>query len=183
MKVLDDFLFIADTPSECCRSLSSFHDLCKNIGVPIAYHKTEGPTKCLTFLGIELDTEHMITRLPANKLFNYADSIDNLLKASSCTLRSLKSILGKLQFACSVVSTGRPFLRRLYDATIGIKKPHHFVKLTADMKKDLNIWSNFLSCYNGVTIIRPRLELNSSCLLYTSPSPRDKRQSRMPSSA
>ena len=25
--------------------------------------------------------------------------------------------------------------------------------------------------------------LNSSCLLYTSPSPRDKRQSRMPSSA
>ena len=26
-------------------------------------------------------------------------------------------------------------------------------------------------------------ETNSSCLLYTSPSPRDKRQSRMPSSA
>ena len=28
-----------------------------------------------------------------------------------------------------------------------------------------------------------RTELNMSCLLYTSPSPRDKRQSRMPSSA
>ena len=27
------------------------------------------------------------------------------------------------------------------------------------------------------------LRLNFSCLLYTSPSPRDKRQSRMPSSA
>ena len=27
------------------------------------------------------------------------------------------------------------------------------------------------------------LEENSDCLLYTSPSPRDKRQSRMPSSA
>ena len=27
------------------------------------------------------------------------------------------------------------------------------------------------------------IELNRSCLLYTSPSPRDKRQSRMPSSA
>ena len=29
----------------------------------------------------------------------------------------------------------------------------------------------------------PRLELRRRCLLYTSPSPRDKRQSRMPSSA
>ena len=29
----------------------------------------------------------------------------------------------------------------------------------------------------------PRLLMNTACLLYTSPSPRDKRQSRMPSSA
>ena len=29
----------------------------------------------------------------------------------------------------------------------------------------------------------PRLEAYNACLLYTSPSPRDKRQSRMPSSA
>ena len=29
----------------------------------------------------------------------------------------------------------------------------------------------------------PRLRLAITCLLYTSPSPRDKRQSRMPSSA
>ena len=33
---------------------------------------------------------------------------------------------------------------------------------------------------NGYTV---RLELPGVCLLYTSPSPRDKRQSRMPSSA
>ena len=32
-------------------------------------------------------------------------------------------------------------------------------------------------------ILQDVLQRNSSCLLYTSPSPRDKRQSRMPSSA
>ena len=32
-------------------------------------------------------------------------------------------------------------------------------------------------------LARTKLELDSVCLLYTSPSPRDKRQSRMPSSA
>ena len=31
--------------------------------------------------------------------------------------------------------------------------------------------------------IHDDVELNTDCLLYTSPSPRDKRQSRMPSSA
>ena len=38
---------------------------------------------------------------------------------------------------------------------------------------------------SGVTIKGPKGELSdsfNSCLLYTSPSPRDKRQSRMPSS-
>ena len=39
--------------------------------------------------------------------------------------------------------------------------------------------------YYGDRQIRPELKLSvpRSCLLYTSPSPRDKRQSRMPSSA
>ena len=36
--------------------------------------------------------------------------------------------------------------------------------------------------YNGPGLVEEEILLNS-CLLYTSPSPRDKRQSRMPSSA
>ena len=39
--------------------------------------------------------------------------------------------------------------------------------------------------WNAVDLVEPPLEegLHFICLLYTSPSPRDKRQSRMPSSA
>ena len=41
-----------------------------------------------------------------------------------------------------------------------------------------------LDAARRVTLVNPRAEeLLGSCLLYTSPSPRDKRQSRMPSSA
>ena len=35
----------------------------------------------------------------------------------------------------------------------------------------------------GDAVILSQVELSLACLLYTSPSPRDKRQSRMPSSA
>ena len=36
---------------------------------------------------------------------------------------------------------------------------------------------------NGVALLHPRRPLSNICLLYTSPSPRDQRGSRMPSSA
>ncbi|WP_460413971.1 hypothetical protein, partial [Staphylococcus aureus] len=36
---------------------------------------------------------------------------------------------------------------------------------------------------DSVTIIRPYVMFSNTCLLYTSPSPRDTERSRMPSSA
>ena len=43
--------------------------------------------------------------------------------------------------------------------------------------------NNALSCADGIDNDRDGLIDCDDCLLYTSPSPRDKRQSRMPSSA
>ena len=44
--------------------------------------------------------------------------------------------------------------------------------------------SKYYTLYNTINLLRERArEQYSNCLLYTSPSPRDKRQSRMPSSA
>ena len=43
--------------------------------------------------------------------------------------------------------------------------------------------SDVVSVYTGGHVSHPTYEQVCSCLLYTSPSPRDKRQSRMPSSA
>ena len=48
---------------------------------------------------------------------------------------------------------------------------------------ELNIYNVFdIGKNNTINILRNPM-LQESCLLYTSPSPRDKRQSRMPSSA
>ncbi len=37
-------------------------------GIPLAQHKIEGPVTVITFLGIEIDTHHMLLRLPTDKL-------------------------------------------------------------------------------------------------------------------
>ena len=41
---------------------------CEQPKVPLAPHKCEGPSTCLKFLGIEIDTVSMELRLPADKL-------------------------------------------------------------------------------------------------------------------
>eukprot|EP00731_Ephydatia_muelleri_P015118 Em0008g838a len=66
---LDDFIILGPTcDSRCKRGLDVVLELCERLGVPLAMEKLEGPTTCLTFLGIEVDTEAMELRLPEMKL-------------------------------------------------------------------------------------------------------------------
>ena len=58
----------ATATNECMRSLDILMSACRELGVPIATHKCKGPSACLTFLGIEVDTQHLELRLPEEKL-------------------------------------------------------------------------------------------------------------------
>ena len=66
---LNDFIILAPPRSPCCQQdLSTLLEVCGELGVPIAGHKTEGPATCLVFLGIEVDTVANELRLPGDKL-------------------------------------------------------------------------------------------------------------------
>ena len=63
--------------------------------------------------------------------------------------------------------------------------PQNLRRTRMKWTKEINI--DIIRCYFNTILRIPnqpyRKEFYNSCLLYTSPSPRDKRQSRMPSSA
>lgn len=62
---LDDFLVAGPNGSAVCAQLmEGFAHLAKELEVPLAEDKNEGPAQRLTFLGIELDTVAMTSRLP-----------------------------------------------------------------------------------------------------------------------
>ena len=66
---LDDFNILAPPQSPRCRQdLSPLLQVCAELGIPIASHKTEGTASCLVFLGIEVDTMANELRLPKDKL-------------------------------------------------------------------------------------------------------------------
>ena len=170
---LDDFLFLHPTMEGCAEMLQTFHTLCADIGIPINYNKTEGPTTTISFLGIQLDSVNNQATLPLEKVTRYTLLMEHLLDSKSCKLHEMQKVIGSLQFTTSVVAPGRVFLRRLINSTIGISKPYHHIHITREMKEDLRMWLLFLQNYNGVTIFIPRQPILSQDLnLYTDSCPK-----------
>lgn len=66
---LDDFIMVGPPASGLCqRYLDTVSATCKELELPLAADKQEGPTTCLEFLGIELDTAQLEMRLSPEKL-------------------------------------------------------------------------------------------------------------------
>lgn len=170
---LDDFLFGGREGSEDCQSmLQTFLDRCREFGVPIADEKTEGPTTSLVFLGLLIDSELMLIRIPRDKIALLISQIRDILgHKRSVTLKELQSVLGSLNFMCRAITPGRPFCRRLVDATCGVPSPHHHIRINPGMRQDLKMWLKFFQDFNGVSVFQDAEWLtNTDLLLYTDSS-------------
>ena len=151
MHYLDDFLvFGAPGSDRCKQNLEMALKGCRVLGVPVAPHKTEGPSTTLVFLGIELDTVKQELRLPIDKLGRLQQEIKKWTEKRATTKRELLSLIGQLQHACCVVKPGRSFLRRMISLSTIPKQLHHRVRLNREFRSDLRWWSTFLASWNGV---------------------------------
>ena len=153
-KILDDFLLITAAAHPCPGiAFNIMKAIFNYIGVPLADDKSVAPCKRLVYLGLEIDVINMCIRLPPEKIKRCKQLILTLMSRKKVRLKEIQSLCGLLQFACRAIIPGRPFLRRLYDATKGIENPKYFIRVSAHMKKDLAVWLTFLSNYNGRTML------------------------------
>lgn len=79
----------------------------------------------------------------------------------STTLKYLQSLVGLLNFSCSVVVPGRAFLRRLLDLTCGLSEPNSKIQLPFESKADINAWLSFIKSFNGKSFFLPPKWLSS----------------------
>lgn len=175
--ILDDFLIVEPaSPSPpfnqaCQVSLSSMLLTFRNLGIPVATNKTQGPDKVLEFMGIILDSDKMEARLPPDKVERIQTSLASFECRKSCTLKELQSLIGTLNFACKVVPPGRPFLQRMVKLTCNVTQPHHHIKLSSGFFKDLLTWKKFISHWNGAAFFLSTSWVDSVSLeLYTDAS-------------
>ena len=168
LHILDDFLFIAHSHDKCKADLSNFLSMCDFLGVPIAHEKTLGPLTTLQFAGIELDSVRQEARLPSEKIHKCRALLHQFAQKRSVTLRELQSLIGLLNFCCSVVTPGRAFLRRLIDLTAGVTRPHHHIRFNTEAKNDIRMWLQFLDNFNGrAFFLSERWATSSTLELYT----------------
>ena len=66
------------------------------------------------------------------------------LTRKECTLRELKSVIGRLQFGSYIITAGRCVLRRLHKLTIGSTRSNRKIVISEDMWKDITVWHHFL---------------------------------------
>ena len=113
--ILDDFLImepatLAGLPSQACQtSLSNMLLTFNTLGVPIAEHKTEGPSLIIEFLGIILDSQKMEARLPPDKLNRLSTELDAWHIKKSAKLQELQSLIGTLKFCMQSHPSGSSF--------------------------------------------------------------------------
>jgi hypothetical protein len=170
--ILDDFLILGPPNSVTCQTnLENFLALCSEIGVPIKSEKTQNACQVITFMGLELDSTTMEARLPGDKLLKLRTQLAKFSKHRKITLKELQSLLGLLNFCCTVVPPGRSFLRRLTDLTKKVTRPSHRITLNSESRKDLTAWQLFADHFNGTNLLlQERWVTDTSLHLYTDAS-------------
>lgn len=162
---LDDFIIVAPPRSpQCAESLAILDRECSALGVPIADHKRDGPTTCLVFLGIEIDSSAGQLRLPADKLQRLQSLLHEWGDRKACSRKELESLVGLLNHACKVIRSGRSFLRRMLDLLHTVPNPPHrrsIIRLNTGFRSDLAWWRAFTRRWNGVSFLPPPAHLPS----------------------
>ncbi len=64
----------------------------------------------------------MEARLPEEKLKKFLGLLKRHGQSKKITVKQLESLTGLLNFACSVIVPGRPFLCRMYSLTAGMRR-------------------------------------------------------------
>jgi len=100
---LDDYIFVASDQSSAMAQKCTLINTFTRLGIPLEQSKLEGPSSCLSFLGIEVDTDNLQLRLPHGKLVDLVETLEYCIEQESLRKNVLEHLTDLLQFATKVV--------------------------------------------------------------------------------
>lgn len=136
----------------CGNILRTMERVALRFSVPLAPEKTEGSATVVKFLRIVIYSERMEWRLPEDNRGQLKAVLRGALGKRKLVLYELQSLFGRLNFACRIIPMGRVFCRRLSMATAGVCSQLYYVRLSGDLRADLQVWDGFLVRYNGQSL-------------------------------
>lgn len=167
LHLLDDFLLVAPSEYLCQQQLDLFLSLCS-----YSHCTREDLWSRYLYVFCRYRTRfNSVGGLLAHRKIEKCVSLISDSRRKKVTLEEIQSLVGLLNFACSVIRPIRAFLHRLNDLTVGVRMPNHCIRLNREVKEDLNLWLSFLSNFNGKSFFLEDTWLSSSKLnLFTDAS-------------
>lgn len=150
---LDDF-FSAQIETLAQQSYLNMKDVLGQAGIEENPEKACAPATSMIVLGILFDTETMTLRLTQEKSDELVEELLKWPGRTSCTLRQMQSLIGKLNFASGVVRSGRVYMARLINALrIKGKNSQSTLTLSTDNLNDVRWWIEQIKLRKGVPMI------------------------------
>eukprot|EP01113_Clastostelium_recurvatum_P022571 TRINITY_DN2697_c0_g1_i3.p1 TRINITY_DN2697_c0_g1~~TRINITY_DN2697_c0_g1_i3.p1 ORF type:complete len:528 (+),score=127.40 TRINITY_DN2697_c0_g1_i3:3333-4916(+) len=161
---IDDFLIIAESEGSAQKAYDIFLELLGELGLDHEPKKCVPPTKCIIFLGIEIDSAAMEARVPTARLQKLHALVKTWSNRESATVGEVQSLVGLLGFAAKVVHGARTFLRRLINLVCYRRHRHKTVTLSKGSKEDLQWFLDFLPTWNGKALLLEKPTIPPLCL-------------------
>lgn len=161
VRYVDDFLVLANSPSECQHNIDLMLQVCRESGFSVQPSKVTAPNTCIEFLGIVIDSEAQELRISEKRLQELKQEAASWLQDTPYTKRRLLSIIGKFSFACRAIRQGRAFIGRLLAAAKASRALHHKVRLGTEAKSDIQWWVACISSHNGTGYFNPDWSVNA----------------------
>ena len=146
---LDDFLLISPDFQSALEHRQQLMSLLRRLGFAINYSKINGPSKIITFLGIELNSLTGTLGLPLDKLRSFMADVKRVYSSKTASKRDLQSLLGRLAWMGQVIWAGKCHMQRIVDRITALKHPAHRSSITREMRMDLAWWINYAAHFNG----------------------------------
>ena len=154
---LDDYCLVADSQQQGREDQRLLIKILRHLGFDISFRKLSDPAQVTRFLGIDIDSQDMCLRLPADKLKRLQVSVQGYSSKSSATKQELDELAGLLAHCSTVIRGGNTFTRRIYDLCASESRPYAHVKLTEEFQEDILWWKGFAAMFNGSSKIRSPL--------------------------
>lgn len=142
----------AEFPEIAQRAYEALGRTIRDLGLVESEDKQVPPTTQMEFLGNLLNSVDMTISVTPDRILELQNELQTWLHTQTITRRALESIIGKLQFVCNCVRSGRLFLNRLLNFLRGTRTGQYYV-LPSEAKKDLVWWNTYLPLFPATSLM------------------------------
>ncbi|CAH2302170.1 Whey acidic [Pelobates cultripes] len=117
--------------------------------------------------GIVIDSSKMECSLPVDKLHKMSILLRQVHWANKVLVKTFQKLTGLLAFAAKVIPMGSIFTRKMSLAIAGKISPYLHIRVTKEIKEDIEVWLEFLRSFNGKTLWLASMAVNVDLDFYT----------------